>query len=96
MDFTDERGTWAALQCVIEEQEIRMTTYRFPDGPVEGYEWRLRVSFPATATSPSRTEWLPWVFGSNRSVEGMLAQWQRFATTHGHLSRSAPPDTSLQ
>lgn len=78
------------LQCVIEEQEIRGITYTFPGGPVAGYEWRLRVSYPATASHPSRTDWLPWVFGSHESVRAMMAQWS------GYLAENPPPDRPTQ
>lgn len=83
-----------ALQCVIEEQEIRGVVHNFESGPVVGYEWRLRVTYPPTQTTSSRTEWTPWVFGSIQSVDEMLAQWQWFLATHGHLAQSTPPDST--
>lgn len=91
--MSEELGM-TVLESVIEEQDIRAVIHRFAAGPVEGYEWRLRLSYPATATEPARTAWTKWVFGSNRSVEEMLAQWQRYLSTHGHLAKSIPPGTS--
>jgi hypothetical protein len=91
-----KESSFVALECVIEEQEIRGVMHHFPSGPVEGYEWRLRVTFPATPTAAQRTEWLPWVFGSHRSVEAMLQQWQDYMRSDGHLGHSAPPGSSVQ
>ncbi|MGH8647616.1 MAG: hypothetical protein ACREX4_25385 [Gammaproteobacteria bacterium] len=87
---------FALLNCVIEEQEIRGVIYRFPLGPVEGYEWRFRVTYPATNQQAARTDWTPWVFGSAQSVRGMLDQWQKFLATEGHLAQQAPPHTTVQ
>lgn len=85
-------GTPLKLQAVIEEQEIRGVTHRFTSGLVSGYEWRLRV----TKYPEKKTAWTRWVFGSTLSVDQMLAQWQEYLATHGHLAKSKPPGTSAQ
>lgn len=72
------------LTSIVAEQELRGVAHQFPDGPVEGYEWRLRVTYPANKTQPARSEWLPWVFGSSQVVQQMLSQWREFVATKGH------------
>lgn len=90
----NEEQTTVVLQAVIQKQEIRGVIHQFPSGPVEGYEWRLLLAYPATQTSAPRTEWTKWVFGSHQVVEQMLAQWNEYLKTHGHLSGSVPPGKS--
>ena len=85
-----QRGDAAVLLCVIQRQEIRGVVHRFDSGPVEGYEWRLLVRYPATAQAPSRTEWTQWIFGF-KSVESMLAQPRTHVRTQGHLAAGTPP-----
>ena len=71
-------GDALALTSVVEKQDIRAVTMHFHDGPVEGYEWRLLVKYPATRESGPRSEWTAWVFGSRQSVDAMLAQWRQY------------------
>jgi hypothetical protein len=94
VESTAEMGTPIPLTCILEEQEIRGIIHKFPKGPITGYEWRLLVTYPATSTAGPQTEWTPWVFGSIQSVTKMLASWQDFLTTHGHLAQSAPPGST--
>ena len=82
------------IDSFIEEQEIRRITYHSPEGPVDGYQWRLLLRFPATLDRPQKTEWTPWVFGSTLSVDQMMYQWNNFLTTHGHRQTSKPPGES--
>jgi hypothetical protein len=82
------------VAAFIEEQEIRSIIYHSPDGPKPGYQWRLLLTFPATVTAIEKTEWTPWVFGTNRDVEMMLEQWKKYLATHGHLAHRKPPDGS--
>ncbi len=95
MELKDDTGIPIVLTCVIEQQQIRGVIHHFPSGPVEGYEWRLRVSYPATQSAPARTTWLPWVFGSIQSVQQMLNQWQEYLSGPGSFQQ-IPPGSSMQ
>ena len=91
-DDTPKAGKQTAeLESLIEQQQIRGVTYDFPDGPVRGYEWRLRVTYPPSTAQGHRTEWLPWVFGSTESVEQMLREWQQYIQL-----TSMPPNSPVQ
>jgi hypothetical protein len=66
------------LSAVIEDMEIRGVRFGFPGGPVDGFEWRYRVTIPPTSTSGPKDEWTQWIFGSRPSVEKMVEKFQHY------------------
>ena len=84
------------IDRAIEGMEMRGVSMPGPNGPVMGYQWRLKVRVFATPTTPETVESMPWVFGSEEAVDQMLRAWQDYLGTQGHWARrQAPPPMKL-
>lgn len=79
------------IDRVVEGIEMRGVSMPGPDGPVVGYQWRLRLRIFGTYPDPDRTEMSAWVFGSEAAVDQILGAWQQFLTTQGHWAGRPPP-----
>ena len=79
------------LSAILEDIDIRGVTFSFPSGPVQGYQWRYRVTLPPPHIEGQTDKMTEWVFGSRESVEAMLEKWQQYLR-EGTLG----PGTQLQ
>ena len=70
--------------------EMRAVAYDFPQGSVQGFEFRFLLMLPATQTEPARSGWGPWTFGSRESVHDLIRQMQTYvADAEATIARSA-------
>jgi hypothetical protein len=83
------------IDRAIEGMEMRGVSMPGPDGPVVGYQWRLKVRMFGTHPVPDHIEDTPWIFGSEEAVDRMLQAWQDFLTKQGHWAQRRPPAMKL-
>ncbi len=83
------------IDRVVEGIEMRGVSMPGPDGPVVGYQWRLKLRIFGTPPYPDRDEMSPWVFGSEEAVDQILNAWQQFLTQQGHWAQRRPPGMKL-
>jgi len=82
------------IEAVVIEHEIRGSIYDLGFGHVDGYEWRLLLRIPCGPDIPARTEWTDWMFAPHSRFVEILASWQEYMTTYGHLVKKIPPGES--
>ena len=80
---------------VVEGIEMRGVSLPGPEGPVVGYQWRMKLRLLGTHPVPDSIEMSPWVFGSEEAVDQVLQAWQQFLTTQGHWAQRRPPSMKL-
>jgi hypothetical protein len=91
LEFTPVSDPQLIIDRAIEGLEMRGVSMPGPNGPVMGYQWRLKVRMFGTHPVPDHIEDTPWVFGSEEAVDQMLQAWQEFLTTQGHWRKGRPP-----
>jgi hypothetical protein len=87
------------LTCSVVRQEMRGVTLNFPSGKTEpGYQWRLLLRYPATATTAAEDRWTEWALLSPEMLDALMVQWAQFLVQHGHSGwvKGPPAGTPIQ
>jgi hypothetical protein len=95
LEFNPITDPHPIIDRTLEGLEMRGVSMPGPNGPIMGYQWRMKVRMFGTHPVPDHIEDTPWVFGSEEAVDQMLQAWQEFLSQQGHWAQRRPPGVNL-